>query len=420
MGSIHNKQCIHSTIYGKRRQNWVMSARSLISLESMHNRKSISFKSAVRTTFRLLTLLLVYETGICEEISGVFEIESTNTDIILYYKHGSTDSIKVHFDAEPRCPHSGQKWTNISTFPDKFRCAYGRNEPLLQTRVRSVTQQVARCDHPPPDMRGKFVGLPVTLEIDGVALSSTVEYQLPSQNYDPRNEKLLPGSNVTHKRRYLCACMTLWYRAEFLLEWVRYHSVIHGFEKLFVYDNDSDIDNLKNVVTMIQSIMNVSLTRWPHKVTQPAYMAHCLRQSQLECEWVAFFDVDEFVYAPNMTGTMSSYLHRLPHTTGGLEMQMNTLLPLNGSRYVKTPPGGVVRNYNCRWKATNIKSVVRPDTVRLSLYTGIHFFCYKQGYFKKTMRRGEVPCLYHYGVRNNCWYGCTQYPENTIPIVMQD
>jgi len=69
------------------------------------------------------------------------------------------------------------------------------------------------------------------------------------------------------------------------------------------------------------------------------------------------------------------------------------------TQLIRKPEGGIIRNYQCRVKATNIKSIVRPDKVHHSLYSGVHFMCYKEGYVKKTLMSKHNPLLFHYSTQ---------------------
>ena len=61
------------------------------------------------------------------------------------------------------------------------------------------------------------------------------------------------------------------------------------------YDNDSGQDFLESVARMLSSLMPVEHVWWPHRPTQLAYMGHCAHMAAQQCEWVTFFDIDEFV-----------------------------------------------------------------------------------------------------------------------------
>ena len=62
-------------------------------------------------------------------------------------------------------------------------------------------------------------------------------------------------------------------------------------------------------------------------------------------------------YTSEGTGRLDDTLRHLQATKptlAGLEMQMIAMSPINASAVITKPVGGVVHNYNCRWKATNV------------------------------------------------------------------
>ena len=127
---------------------------------------------------------------------------------------------------------------------------------------------------------------------------------------------------------------------------------------------------------------------------------HCVLRARDQCEWLTFIDIDEFAYARQKDGRLDTILDVLGTDMsyiGGLEVQMISM-GHSETQLIRKPEGGVVRNYQCRMKATNVKSIVRPDVVHHSLYSGVHFFCYKEGYVKKTLRSTMNPVLFHYSV----------------------
>ena len=62
-------------------------------------------------------------------------------------------------------------------------------------------------------------------------------------------------------------------------------------------------------------------------------------------------------YSNEHGGRLDTTLRRLQETqpsTAALEIQMIAMSPLNASAVIAKPEGGVVHNYNCRWRATNV------------------------------------------------------------------
>ena len=335
----------------------------------------------------------------------VFETESTTEDVILWGKDiPKLDYITVHVNEGPRCVHGGQRWKNISNYTGNVHlCVFGTGGDKVATAVHSLTQQTFRCAHPPADVRGGLVGQPVTLQAGEFVMPSIVKYKLPP----PLPQAPMPGAvgvGATGKKKYhLCSCMTMWHRSEFILEWLHYHSFVHGLEKMFIYDNGSEIDHLEDYLNMLSALLPIERVDWPWHPTQLAYMGHCVFKAAQQCSWVMFVDVDEFLFGKTGDGRLDTILRswkRAQPTVGGLEVQMLAMGPVNATQVIRKPAGGVVRNYQCLWKATNIKTIIRPETVHPSLFGGVHFFCYKEGFIKKTLHSFHNPVIYHYKMQS--------------------
>eukprot|EP00039_Didymoeca_costata_P012597 m.182388 g.182388 ORF g.182388 m.182388 type:complete len:628 (+) comp15525_c0_seq1:374-2257(+) len=257
-----------------------------------------------------------------------------------------------------------------------FRCAFGlpsavksdvlNHESVVVTPAISFGYQVALCAHPPQHRRKELIGKYMTLVIDG-KISRT------NARYLPVVEPAKP-----HKH-FFCACLLMWYRAEFLLEWLWYHTVVHGLEKVFVYDNDSEIDNLEDMIKILKIFFNIEYVSWKYKKTQPAYHAHCMVLAGRECKWVKTTDVDEFLYTEADTGPVTNILQSAPKVYGGLNLGM-LMVNSGTTELVRKPDGGVLRNYRCVGWKTNHKGLIRPETLHRTLFHTIHLYHYKRPY----------------------------------------
>jgi hypothetical protein len=78
--------------------------------------------------------------------------------------------------------------------------------------------------------------------------------------------------------------------APFLEEWLTFHHGI-GATQFYLYDNNST-DHFRDVLEL------VTLTPWPEYPGQRSAYLHCIRSRWKEAEWIAFLDVDEFLFSP--------------------------------------------------------------------------------------------------------------------------
>ena len=94
----------------------------------------------------------------------------------------------------------------------------------------------------------------------------------------------------------LAVCAIFRDEARYLAEWVSFHRV-QGIEKFYLYDNRSSDDWQGELAPEIAAGI-VEVRRWPFVPGQmPAY-EDCLRSHRDEARWIAFLDVDEFLFSP--------------------------------------------------------------------------------------------------------------------------
>jgi hypothetical protein len=103
---------------------------------------------------------------------------------------------------------------------------------------------------------------------------------------------------VRRVRHELAVCAIFREEAPFLDEWIRFHLGV-GVEHFFLYNNFSTDAYAAVLAPWIERGV-VTLKDWPVRVGQlPAYR-HCLRRARASSRWVAFIDIDEFLFSPLM------------------------------------------------------------------------------------------------------------------------
>lgn len=96
-------------------------------------------------------------------------------------------------------------------------------------------------------------------------------------------------------KNYLSATCIIKNEAEYMPEWLEYHLLV-GFEKFYVYDNEST-DNIKQILQPYIDSGAVEYTYWPGTAMQmPAYK-DCVEKHKNDTFWLAVIDIDEFVVA---------------------------------------------------------------------------------------------------------------------------
>ena len=88
--------------------------------------------------------------------------------------------------------------------------------------------------------------------------------------------------------------------APYLKEWLDYH-LLAGVEHFYVYNNNSSDDYEKVLAPYVEKNL-VTLTDFPGKMMQmPAY-EDAIEKYRFDCRYMAFIDIDEFVYPKRLTG----------------------------------------------------------------------------------------------------------------------
>lgn len=93
----------------------------------------------------------------------------------------------------------------------------------------------------------------------------------------------------------LAVCAHFKNEGRYLREWIDFHRLV-GVERFFLYDNRSEDDFLPILRPFIEQGI-VVLHRMPPEPHAMDSYNHCLAQYQDEARWIAFIDLDEFLYA---------------------------------------------------------------------------------------------------------------------------
>jgi hypothetical protein len=176
------------------------------------------------------------------------------------------------------------------------------------------------------------------------------------------------------RRRYLTVCAVYRDEGPYLREWIEFHRLV-GVERFYLYDNLSTDDHAEVLRPYVDSGIVV-----PHSVTAvPAQMTayqDCLLRHRDEPRWIAFIDLDEFLFSPlgrPLTELLEDY-ERWP----GIGVNWAVF---GTSGHVTKPPGLVIENYTRRTSAAgynrHIKSIVDPREVRA--FGSAHLFMLRSG-----------------------------------------
>jgi hypothetical protein len=158
---------------------------------------------------------------------------------------------------------------------------------------------------------------------------------------------------------YLSACAIFRDEADYLQEWIEFHRLV-GVERFFLYDNGS-VDDWRTVLAPYTHDGTVRVRDWPAR----QYEAYddCLARHGAESRWIAFIDLDEFLFSPTGAALPEMLARYEPYPAIGVHWCV-----FGASGHEQKPNGLVIESYldrtteplRNRW----IKSVVDPARTR--------------------------------------------------------
>ena len=153
---------------------------------------------------------------------------------------------------------------------------------------------------------------------------------------------------------YLSICLAYKNEAPYLREWIEFHRAV-GAERFFLYNHASTDDHREALAPYVEDGI-VVLEDWPDvPAVQTDMYNRCLEQHRDKARWIAFIDMDEFLFSP--TG------RPLPEVLAEYEEWPGVVAnwALYGSSGHRTrPPGLVIESY--LWRNDD------PDQPRNRLY----------------------------------------------------
>ena len=93
---------------------------------------------------------------------------------------------------------------------------------------------------------------------------------------------------------YLAVCAIFRDEAPYLAEWVAFHR-LQGVERFWLYDNLSR-DDWRSALEPYSDIVEV--IPWPEEPGQDSAYSDCLKRHRSDARWIAFLDLDEFLFSP--------------------------------------------------------------------------------------------------------------------------
>jgi hypothetical protein len=258
-----------------------------------------------------------------------------------------------------------------------YRAASGANGDHVVATLPAATsaQQVFRCPPPPTPVQQE------SLEEIRVTLAVTGQEPLPSLAvyHPPRSV-----SSTAPEKKLICACTMVRDVAKFLPEWVVYHAAV-GVDRFYLYDNGSEDDLADQVHHLNAAGYDISTVAWPWTKAQEAGFSHSAAAHRHSCQWMAFVDVDEFIFAPHWNQSENPDKSMLRSMVSSVEPDVGQVslgcADFGPSGQTSNPEEGVTQGYTCRRRTQERhKSLLRLDAVDDSLVNSIHHFALRPGF----------------------------------------
>lgn len=156
----------------------------------------------------------------------------------------------------------------------------------------------------------------------------------------------------------LAVCGIFCDEAPYLAEWVTFHRMM-GVERFYLYDNSS-VDDWRDVLAPELAKGIVMATSWPQRPGQLSAYSDCLSRHRSDTRWVAFIDIDEFLFSP----VADSLVEVLGEFTDVPAVAVNWRV-YGTSGWEQQPAGLVVESYTMRASDhhplnRHVKSIVYP------------------------------------------------------------
>jgi hypothetical protein len=190
-------------------------------------------------------------------------------------------------------------------------------------------------------------------------------------------------------RHYLSVCACLKNEADYLLEWLCFHTIV-GVERFVIYDNESTDDTAAIVAEFNRAFPgSVELIPWPGQPGQATAFSDAITRLKGHSEWVAFLDGDEFLF-----GTEEDDLRTLLREYEDASELCIHWLIFGSSGYKTKPPGLCIDRFTRR--AINhadhkqVKSIVRVN--RVVKPTSPHLFQVRGAIVDELRRKVDPKC----------------------------
>lgn len=188
----------------------------------------------------------------------------------------------------------------------------------------------------------------------------------------------------------------------YIKEWLDYH-LLAGVDHFYLYDNDSS-DNYNEIIAPYVEAGLVTTKFFPGKSMQFAAYDDAVLNYRFHCRYMAFIDLDEFIFPKNtsdtIAATLDDILKNFPETSG---LSINWQLFGSNGQDKADYARGVLERFTRRapidWVVpipnrdipggnAQVKTVAKPR--KIYFFTSTHFPIYFEGNYSVNERGGVV------------------------------
>jgi hypothetical protein len=179
---------------------------------------------------------------------------------------------------------------------------------------------------------------------------------------------------------HLAVCAIFRDEAPYLAEWVAFHRLV-GVEHFFLYDNGS-VDDPGTALAPHVADGCVTVRPWPipfHHAAQRQAYADCLERARGQVRWLAFVDIDEFLFSPRSETLVPVLRQYERHPGVVVHWQI-----YGSSHHERASDAPVIARFTNRartdWvRNRRVKTVLDPARTCGPIGAGCHHFAYRDG-----------------------------------------
>ncbi|CAH2574716.1 Glycosyltransferase family 92 protein Os08g0121900 [Planktothrix rubescens] len=286
------------------------------------------------------------------ESETIIELYSRNIDLEFALKHYKNVAKYLTFFLEIRHHYTGE-----IIYPQLFFEMDGRSvKYLLKPSENKVTQQTKYQEI--DQVSCSQESIVKSLEpIEDLIRQLIVKNDNDNDNEDKQRTQLI--SQNTRSKCQLSICAILKDESPYLIEWLEFHKIV-GVQRFYLYDNGSS----DYAFDLVQPYIKSGEVVWHEWLIRPGQISayqHCLDYYKNESDWIAFVDLDEFLFPTEKNDLKEVLEEFLDYPAVAVNW-----LSFGSSGHKVKPEGLQIENFTCRGEDTwginlHIKSIVRPD-----------------------------------------------------------